>query len=110
MGSDRKPYAVEVVRLSGQFDNGQPARWLAASWRDGDVFVAVIAGAGRSGYDGHSILVTGYNDDEVIIQNPDSDNGNQPNQHVSWQVLNEAWKAFGGSYSLHAFKGPDTPQ
>ena len=44
--------------------------------------------AGRSGYDGHSILVTGYNDDEVIIQNPDSDNGNQPNQHVSWQVLN----------------------
>ena len=55
-------------------------------------------------------LVTGYNDDEVIIQNPDSDNGNQPNQHVSWQVLNEAWKAFGGSYSLHAFKEPDTPQ
>ncbi len=57
MGSDRKPYAVEVVRLSGQFDNGQPARWLAASWRDGDVFVAVIAGAGDRAYEPYESLL-----------------------------------------------------
>lgn len=56
-GSDRKPYEVEVVRLSGQFDNGQPARWLAASWRDGDVFVAVIAGAGDRAYEPYESLL-----------------------------------------------------
>ncbi|MCX6727938.1 MAG: hypothetical protein NTX11_03965 [Candidatus Saccharibacteria bacterium] len=60
--------------------------------------------AGKTGYDGHSILVTGYNDDEVIIQNPDGDSGNKPNQHVSWDLLDQAWKEFGGSYTLHAFK------
>lgn len=60
--------------------------------------------AGKTGYDGHSILVTGYDDKEVIIQNPDGDNGNKPNQHVSWELLDQAWKEFGGSFSLHAFK------
>lgn len=60
--------------------------------------------SGKSGYDGHSVLVTGYDDNEVIIQNPDGDSGNKPNQHVSWELLNRAWKEFGGSYSLHAFK------
>jgi hypothetical protein len=60
--------------------------------------------AGRPGYDGHSILVTGYDDDEVIIQNPDGDNGNLANQHIDWRLLNLAWKEFGGSYSLHAFR------
>ena len=58
----------------------------------------------RSGYDGHSILVTGYDDQEVIIQNPDGDSGNKPNQNVTWEKLDQAWREFGGSYSLHAFK------
>lgn len=60
--------------------------------------------SGKTGYDGHSILVTGYVDNEVIIQNPDGDSGNKPNQHVSWELLDKAWREFGGSYSLHAFK------
>lgn len=58
----------------------------------------------KSGYDGHSILVIGYNDQEAIIHNPDGMNGNKPNQHVSWELLDKAWKEFGGSYSLYAFK------
>lgn len=58
----------------------------------------------KSGYDGHSILVIGYSDNEAIIHNPDGINGNKPNQHVSWELLDKAWKEFGGSYSLYAFR------
>jgi hypothetical protein len=60
--------------------------------------------AGKPGYEGHSILVVAYDDQGVTIHNPDGANGNKPHQHVSWELLNKAWKAFGGSYSLYAFK------
>lgn len=60
--------------------------------------------SGKPGYEGHSILVIGYNNKEVIIHNPDGENGNKPSQHVSWELLDKAWKEFGGSYSLYAFK------
>lgn len=58
----------------------------------------------KEGYEGHSILVIGYNDSSVIIHNPDGENGNKPNHEVSWEKLNKAWKGFGGSFSLYAFK------
>ena|GEM_PF-949406 len=60
--------------------------------------------SGKTGYEGHSILVIGYNDAGATIHNPDGVNGNKPNQHVSWGLLDRAWKEFGGSYSLYAFK------
>lgn len=60
--------------------------------------------AGRTGYEGHSILVVGYDDKEVIIHNPDGAYGNKPYQHVTWDLLDRAWKEFGGSFSLYAFK------
>lgn len=60
--------------------------------------------AGRTGYNGHSIIVVGYDDNEVTIHNPDGINGNNPNQKASWELLNQAWKEFGGSFSLYAFK------
>ena len=60
--------------------------------------------AGKTGYNGHSILVIGYDDNGAIIHNPDGMNGNKPNQKVSWELLNQAWKEFGGSFSLYAFK------
>lgn len=60
--------------------------------------------AGRTGYEGHSVVVIGYDDNEVVIHNPDGVDGNKPNQHVSWELLNRAWKEFGGSFSLYAFK------
>lgn len=63
----------------------------------------------KTGYDGHSILVIGHNDKGVIIHNPDGESGNKPNQHVSWELLNKAWKEFGGSYSLYAFRKQLTP-
>lgn len=58
--------------------------------------------SGKPGYEGHSILVIGYTDNEVVIHNPDGADGNKPNQHVSWELLDKAWKEFGGSYSLYA--------
>lgn len=60
--------------------------------------------AGKPGYEGHSILVIGYDDSSVTIHNPDGANGNKPNQRISWELLDNAWKEFGGSYSLYAFK------
>jgi hypothetical protein len=40
----------------------------------------------------------------VPAHNPDGVSVNKPNQHVSWELLDKAWKEFGGSYSLYAFK------
>lgn len=60
--------------------------------------------SGRSGYEGHSVLVIGYDDNGVTIHNPDGLSGNKPRQYVSWELLDRAWKEFGGSYSLYAFK------
>ncbi|HSX33096.1 MAG TPA: hypothetical protein VLF91_02040 [Candidatus Saccharimonadales bacterium] len=59
--------------------------------------------ADKPGYDGHSVLVIGYNQDGVILHNPDGANGNRPNQHVDWQLLDAAWGGFGGSYALYGF-------
>ncbi|MBL8159066.1 hypothetical protein JNJ66_01280 [Candidatus Saccharibacteria bacterium] len=58
----------------------------------------------KPGYDGHSILVIGFDEDGVVIHNPDGGHGNRPSQHVSWEQLDRAWKEFGGSYSLYAFR------
>jgi hypothetical protein len=60
--------------------------------------------AGIEGYLGHVILVVGYDDNNVTIHNPDGNNGNKPNQVITWELLEQAWKEFGGSFSLYAFK------
>lgn len=60
--------------------------------------------AGIPGYLGHVVLVIGYDENTVTIHNPDGNNGNKPNQVLSWELLEKAWKEFGGSYSIYAFK------
>lgn len=60
--------------------------------------------AGVPGYEGHSVIVIGYDSENIVIHNPDGTNGNQPAQVVSWPELEQAWKEFGGSYSIYAFK------
>lgn len=60
--------------------------------------------AGKDGYEGHSVLVIGYDSEDAVIHNPDGTNGNQPAQAVSWPKLEKAWKEFGGSYSIYAFR------
>lgn len=59
---------------------------------------------GQSGYEGHSVLVIGYDKEGAIIHNPDGAAGNRPAQHVAWPLLKRAWREFGGSYSLYAFR------
>ena len=58
----------------------------------------------EEGYVGHSILVIGYDKTGFILHNPDGPEHNMQNQHVSWDLLDQAWLEFGGSYSLYAFK------
>lgn len=60
--------------------------------------------ADKDGYEGHSVLVIGYDNDNVEIHNPDGVDGNRPNQVISWSKLEDAWKEFGGSYSIYAFR------
>jgi hypothetical protein len=60
--------------------------------------------ADQSGYGAHSVLVSGYNNETVILQNPDSAFGQKPNQCVSWELLEKAWQEFGDSKSLNAYR------
>ncbi len=56
------------------------------------------------GYLGHVVLVLGHDDTNVTIHNPDGNNGNKANQIITWELLEKAWKEFGGTYSIYAFK------
>jgi uncharacterized protein YvpB len=60
--------------------------------------------SGHSGFEAHSILLIDYDNAGVTIHNPDGAMGNKAAQHVTWPVLDKAWREFGGSYSLYAFK------
>lgn len=60
--------------------------------------------ADKPGYLGHVVLVIGYDDKNVTIHNPDGNNGNKPNQVISWKLLEKAWKEYGDTYSLYAFR------
>lgn len=59
---------------------------------------------GKPGYDGHAVLVIGYDDKNVMLNNADSISGDLPKQIVSWETLQKARKEFGGSYSIYAFR------
>lgn len=60
--------------------------------------------AEKPGFYAHSILVIGYDESGAILHNPDGAHGSKPNQHVSWELLDEAWGEYGGSYSMYGFK------
>lgn len=108
----------EAARLKRYLENGLPLENRPATFDDIKHFLddgwlvhlEVNANplAGKIGYEGHSILIIGYDASGVIIHNPDGTNGNKANQSVSWELLNQAWKEFGGSYSLYAFKKSGT--
>ncbi|HKX72433.1 MAG TPA: hypothetical protein VJM32_00270 [Candidatus Saccharimonadales bacterium] len=59
-----------------------------------------------SGYEGHSVVVVGYDATGVFVHNPDARLGNTPNQHVSWAVLQKAWEDYGGPLALQAYTLP----
>lgn len=104
----------EAERLKQYIDQGLPLEQRRATAKDIKHFlddswlvqldVNANTLSDKPGYEGHSILVIGYDDSGVTIHNPDGVSGNKPNQHVTWELLEKAWKEFGGSYSLYAFK------
>lgn len=105
---------LEADRMRQYIENGLPLERRKATNEDIKSFLGegwlvhleVNANtlAGKIGYEGHSILVIDYDDTGVVVHNPDGTHGNKPNQHVAWELLDRAWKEFGGSYSLYAFK------
>lgn len=106
--------ALEAERMKRYMDSGLPLEHRKASDEDIKHFldegwlvhleVNANTLSNKSGYEGHSVLIIGYDDNGVFIHNPDGASGNRSNQHVSWSLLNKAWQEFGGSYSLYAFK------
>lgn len=105
---------LEASRIKQYQDSGLPLETRQAT--DDDIRRFIDSGwlvhlevnarvlSDKNGYEGHSILVIGYDESGVTIHNPDGESGNKPNQQVSWEKLNKAWKEFGGSFSLYAFK------
>lgn len=45
--------------------------------------------ADQEGYANHAVMVSGYNDDVVRLENPDGVYGSKPGQLVSWDLLTE---------------------
>ncbi len=60
--------------------------------------------AGKDGYCGHMVLAISYNDDNIIIHNPDGIYGSLPNQIVPNDLLLRSWREFGGSFALQAVR------
>jgi hypothetical protein len=111
---DNSDLPKEAERIQLYLDKGLPLQQRRGTRQDIKDFLSdgwlvmlevnenIIAGI--PGYLGHVVLVVGYDDTEVAIHNPDGNNGNKPNQVITWELLEEAWKGFGGSYSIYAFK------
>lgn len=106
--------SLEAKRVDAYLDQGLRFEQRAASIDDVKGFLQdkwpvrlEVNGkllAGQLGYGAHSVLVTGFNDDVAIIQNPDSAFGQKPNQVVTWELLEKAWQEFGDSKSLNAYR------
>ena len=47
--------------------------------------------ADQDGYAPHAVLVSGFNDEVIRLENPDGKYGSKPKQIVSWDKLHEAW-------------------
>jgi hypothetical protein len=47
--------------------------------------------ADQEGYAAHAVLVSGFNDDVVRLENPDGLYGPKPKQVVSWDKLHASW-------------------
>ena len=47
--------------------------------------------AEREGFAAHAVLVSGFNDEIVRLENPDGLYGSKPKQIVTWDKLHEAW-------------------
>jgi hypothetical protein len=47
--------------------------------------------ADRTGFVNHAVIVSGFNDSVVRLENPDGKHGSKPKQLVSWDDLEDAW-------------------
>lgn len=105
---------LEALRIKGYLDSGNVIEERTGTRDDIKQFlddgwlvrleVNANTLADKEGYEGHSVLVIGYDDIDAVIHNPDGANGNKPSQKVHWDLLEKAWKQFGGSYSVYAFR------
>lgn len=105
---------LEAERVRQYITDGMPLEQRKGTRQDIEEFIAdswlvmlevnenVIAEI--PGYLGHVVLVIGHDEINVTIHNPDGNNGNKPNQILSWELLEKAWKDFGGTFSIYAFK------
>lgn len=48
--------------------------------------------AGHTGYTNHAVLISGFNDEIVRVENPDSKYGSKPKQLITWNMLEQSWQ------------------
>lgn len=59
--------------------------------------------AGQPGDLGHAVLVSGFSDTHIRLENPDGAHGAKPKQLITWSALDEAWD---GYHALQHYKPP----
>ncbi len=47
--------------------------------------------ADQPGYVAHAVMVSGFSDTLVRLENPDGIYGSKPKQLISWETLHSAW-------------------
>lgn len=99
-----KQYLAKVLPLEHRKSTRQDIKDFL---NDGWLVMVEVNGntiTGIPGYLGHVVLVIGYDEKNLPIHNPDSNKRNRPSQVITWDLFEKAWKEFGGSYSIYAFK------
>lgn len=50
--------------------------------------------AGQPGDVGHAVIVSGFNETAIRLENPDGQHGSKPQQVVPWSALGAAWDGY----------------
>lgn len=96
--------ATESERIRRYLERGLPFEQREATKEDittlavgGYVVRLEVNGkalADQPGDLGHAVLVSGFNDTHIRLENPDGTHGAKPKQLVSWDALDEAWDGY----------------
>lgn len=92
---------LEADRLRSYIEGGLPFEKRQAT--PDDIIRRMIGGyiirlevngkklADQPGFVNHAVVVSGFNDSVVRLENPDGQHGSKPKQIVSWDELENAW-------------------
>lgn len=93
---------LEAARVRGYLTRGLPFEQrpatkddITARLTDGWLVRLELNGkvlANQPGNVAHTVLVSGFSDSSIRLENPDGLHGSKPKQIVSWDILHQAWE------------------